>query len=225
MAQEIVLGEIQDVREDGSVVITATLPNLDTALIRRYKTVQIGFCDGRRISPEQRAKAYALIGEIADWIGDYKASVKETMKWEFMLNRMDKMRKAMFSLSDVDMNTASEFITFLIDFILEHGIPTRIPLSDMAEDLKRYAYSCLINKRCCLCGKPAELHHLEGSRIGMGSDRNEVPHVGRKAIALCREHHTIIHTMSEWKFLHDNHLAPVIIDELIAKKYKLKMKA
>lgn len=224
MAQEIVMGDIEAIHEDGTVTISAVLPSLDTACIRKYRKVQIGFCDGRRISPEQRAKSYALIGEIADWVGDHKSSVKETMKWEFMVSRMDVMRKQVFSLSDVDMNTASEFISFLIDFMLEHGIASRIPLADMAEDVKRYSWSCLMHKRCACCGKPAELHHLEGSRVGMGSDRHEVPHIGRLALALCREHHTIIHSMSEWKFLHDNHLVGVEIDEHIAKKYKLKGK-
>lgn len=197
MAQEVVLGEIKEFKDDGEVVITATLPNLDRALLRQYKKVEVGFCDGRTLSPEQRRKIYAIFGEIADWIGDEKESVKEQMKWEFVLNRMDKMRKRMFSLSDVDMNTASDFITFLIDFMLEHDIPSRIPLIELCDDVGKYVYACLMNKRCCVCGKHGELHHLEGSRVGMGSDRTEVPHIGREAICLCREHHTIVHNMSE----------------------------
>lgn len=224
MAQEVVLGEIKDFKDDGEVVITATLPNLDRALLRQYKKVEVGFCDGRTLSPEQRRKIYAIFGEIADWIGDEKESVKEQMKWEFVLNRMDKMRRRMFSLSDVDMNTASDFITFLIDFMLEHDIPSRIPLIELCDDVGKYVYACLMNKRCCVCGKHGELHHLEGSRVGMGSDRTEVPHIGREAICLCREHHTIVHNMSEYKFMHDNHLVGVKIDEAISKKHKLKAK-
>lgn len=50
MIQEHVLGEIQDVREDGTAVITAGLPNLDRALLRQYKRVEIILPDGRRIS-------------------------------------------------------------------------------------------------------------------------------------------------------------------------------
>lgn len=224
MSQEIVLGEIKEINEDGSVVITAMLPNLNTAIARNYSKVEIGFCDGRTLSPEQRRKIYALLGEIADWVGDEKSAIKETMKWEFVVKRMDKMRKTMFSLSNVDMNTASDFISFLIDFMLEHDIPSNIPLTDLCEDIERYVYSCLLNKRCSVCGKAGELHHLEGSRVGMGSDRTEIPHIGREAICLCREHHTIVHNMSEYKFLHDNHLVGVKIDEAIAKRYKLKTK-
>ena len=51
MAQEVVLGEIKDFKDDGEVVITATLPNLDRALLRQYKKVEVGFCDGRTLSP------------------------------------------------------------------------------------------------------------------------------------------------------------------------------
>lgn len=224
MAQEVVLGEIKDFREDGSVVIVATLPNLDKALLRQYKKVEIGFCDGRTLSPEQRRKIYSIFGEIADWVGDEKSAIKEQMKWEFVISRMDKMKKAIFSLSDVDMNTASDFITFLIDFMLEHDIPSHIPLTELCDDVGKYIYACLMNKRCAVCGKAGELHHLEGSRIGMGGDRKETPQLGREAVCLCREHHTIIHSMSEYKFMHDNHLVGVKIDEAIAKKHKLNTK-
>lgn len=48
MIQEHVLGTIQDVREDGQVVITAGLPSLDRALLREYKQVEIILPDGRR---------------------------------------------------------------------------------------------------------------------------------------------------------------------------------
>ena len=50
MIQEHILGEIQDVREDGTAVITAGLPDLDRALLRQYKKVEIILPDGRRFA-------------------------------------------------------------------------------------------------------------------------------------------------------------------------------
>ena len=222
MPQELVLGRITDFRENGSVIIEAGVPNLDRAINRKYSKVLIAFKDGRRISPEQRSKAYALIKEIAEWMGDAPQATKETMKLEFRLNRMEGMARRAFSLSDVDMNTAADFITYLIDFIVENDIPTSEPLYRYAEDVGKYVYACTMNKKCCLCGRPAELHHCEGSRIGMGADRKEVNHLGRSVLPLCREHHDRIHQQPERIFLEKTHLIPVTADKAVCRLYRLK---
>lgn len=218
--QEIVLGTIEAYQEDGSVLIRAPLPSMERAAARSYQKVQVGFCDSRHISPDQRAKTYALIGEIADWSGDDQQSMKETMKMDFIMNRLQNMQRRMFSLSDVDMNTASEFISYLIDFIIHHGIPTKRPLVELAEDIERYVYACLLHKKCCVCGQSADLHHTD--RIGMGNDRTQVAHIGRLALPLCRGHHTEIHGMAEQEFYARYHIGPIRIDKAIAKAYKLK---
>ena len=223
MAQELVLGQIMDLREDGSVIIRAAVPRLDRAINRRYSKVLIAFQDSRRISPEQRKKAYALIHEIADWIGDRPADVKQIMKLEFRLHRMEGMAQRAFSLSNVDMNTAADFITYLIDFMIENHVPSSVPLYTLADDIDRYVYSCLVNKQCCVCGEcNADLHHCEGSRVGMGNDRNEVHHLGRYVMPLCRKHHAEIHTAPERAFWEKYHLVPVKADKVICRKYKLR---
>lgn len=219
---EIVRGKIVEWREDGTVIICATLPNLDKAIRRQYGEVQVGLDDGRRISPEQRRKCYALIKEIADWMGDFPESVKNFFKMNFIMERLQTMERKMFSLSNVDMTTAREFISFLIDFIIEHGVPCSIPLWQLQDDSGAYVYKCLMKKVCCVCGEPAQLHHCDGSRIGMGGNRNEVSHIGRECLPLCAEHHALIHMHPEKWFLETHHLLPVKIDADIAKKYHLK---
>ena len=227
MIQEHILGDIVDIGQDGVAVIKAAIPNLDRALMRKYKTAEIILHDGRKISPEQRKKSYALIDEIAEYIhGDRSAAVVEDekyhMKMEFMLRRMESMERRMFSLSDCDVTTAREFITFLIDFILANDIPTRVPLIDNCDDISAYVYACLVHKKCCVCGKHANLHHCEGGVIGMGNNRNKVDHIGRPALPLCNEHHTIIHKMGQADFMSKYHLVTIPIDKKIAKVYRLK---
>ena len=68
MINEHALGHIVDISEGGVATITATLPNLYHAIDRKYNDVEIILPDGRRISPEQRRKCYALIGEIAEYV-------------------------------------------------------------------------------------------------------------------------------------------------------------
>lgn len=226
MIQEHILGEIQDVREDGTAVIMAGLPDLDRALLRQYKKVEIILPDGRRISPEQRRKAYALIGEITEYVdgirnADTIEEQKGILKMEFMLRRMEATERRMFSLADCDMSTAREFITYLIDFIIANDIPTRVPLIDNCDDIAAYMYACAMHRKCAVCGKPADVHHCEGSRIGAGVDREKVNQLGREVLPLCRVHHTECHS-DEAGFIKKYHLQKVKLDEALCKRLKFK---
>lgn len=227
MINEHALGHIVDISEGGVATIKATLPNLYHAIDRKYNDVEIILPDGRRISPAQRRKCYALIGEIAEFIEGYRTAetiedTKQVMKWDFILKRMESQERQLFSLSSCDMSTAREFITYLIEFIVKNDIPTKVPLIEQCEDIGKYVYACMINKRCCICGKPADLYHVDA--IGMGNDRTEVIHIGREALPLCREHHTESHTKGQVEFMKQYHLEPIKIDVKIAKIFKLNTK-
>ena len=218
---EIIKGNIHSINEDGTITILATYENIEKFCHRQYEEVAIGLIDGRTISPEQRRKAYALMREIAEWMGDLPEYVKRLMKMEFMVTRMQALEKHIFSLSDCDMTTAREFITYLIDFIIEHDVPTRTPLIELCDDISRYVYACLICKKCAVCGKHADLHHCESGVVGMGNDRTKVNHIGRPALPLCREHHTVIHQVGQADFISRYHLVTIPIDKKIAKIYSV----
>lgn len=215
---EIVSGRIVDVMP-GWVTIRASYDNIERLLVRKYDEVQIGLPDGRRISPEQRRKAYALMGEIAAYSGYTPEETKLVLKHEFITKHLETLEKELFSLSDCDMTTAREFIGYLIDFCLEFDVPTHVPLAQYCDDVERYVYSCLTHKRCCVCGKKAELHHVD--RIGMGNNRNEVEHEGRRCLPLCREHHVEVDQIGDRALCDRYHVAPVEIDARIIKTYRL----
>ena len=226
MVNEHTTGRIVSIDESGTATITAVLPNLWHAVDRKYDTVEIILPDGRRISPDQRRKCYALIGEIAEYVEGFRTAetvedTKKMMKWEFILHRMESQERKLFSLANCDMTTAREFITYLIDFIIAHDIPTKIPLIEQAEDIERYIIACLYSRKCAVCGKPADIHHVEGSRVGMGGDRGEIHNVGRSVLPLCREHHTICHN-GEQDFIGKYHLTPIVLNADLCKRLKLK---
>ena len=229
MIQERVTGTVRDITEDGTAVIHAALPDPLRALLRKYNNVEIILPDGRRISPEQRRKVYALIGEVAEYVDGIRnagtiESAKRTLKMEFMLSRMEGMERRLFSLATCDVTTAREFINFLVEFIIENDIPTRVPLIENCEDIERYVYACLMSKKCAVCGRHADLHHCDGGLIGMGHNREQVNHIGRPALPLCREHHTEIHSIGQEDFLKRYFLEPVKIDERLADVYRLSRK-
>jgi hypothetical protein len=120
----------------------------------------------------------------------------------------------------VDETTATAFINYIIDFILKHDIPTRISLLENNDDIAHFVYACLANKKCCICGKHADLHHVDA--VGSGNNRNEIHHLGRLALPLCREHHTESHKAGQQSFMAKYHLEPIALDEKLCKIYGLK---
>ena len=227
MIQEHITGTVRDIQEDGTAVIHAALADPLRAILRKYNNVEIILPDGRRISPEQRRKVYALIGAIATYVDGIRSagtieSAKKTLKMEFMFSRMEGIERRMFSLSDCDVTTARAFITFLVEFIIANDIPMRVPLIEHCEDIAAYVYACLMHKKCAVCGRNADIHHCNGGIVGMGNNREQVNHIGRPALPLCREHHTEIHAAGQEDFLKKYFLEPVKIDERIAKVYRLK---
>ena len=220
---EIVTGRITKWEQDGGVIIRAAIPNLDRALLRKYDKVLVEFADGRRITPEQRKKAHSLIAEIGEWAGYLPDEMKRLMKLEFKVKHLQTLESEMFSLSDCSITTCKEFISFLIDFMVANGVPSKIPLYEQCEDIGRYIFACLMNKACAVCGRRADVHHLHGSRVGHGGLQwRQKDQSGAKVLPLCREHHGICH-QDEEGFLARYHLQGVEMTREIAKVYKAKM--
>jgi hypothetical protein len=227
MVNERTTGHIVKIDESGAATITAVLPNLYHACDRKYDTVEIILPDGRRITPKQRRFCYMLLGAIAEHVDGIRNAetvedAKQMMKMEFALERMESMERKLFSLSDVDETTANAFINFIIDFIIKQDIPTSFSLLENCEDIAHFVYACLANKKCCVCGKHADVHHVTGSKIGAGNNRDEVHHLGREVLPLCREHHEICHN-DEKSFIEKYHLEPIELTAELCKKLHLKV--
>ncbi len=145
------------------------------------------FDDGRSISVEQRKKAYATIRDIADYTGYLPEEQKEWLKYYHIARTGCEY----FSLSDCSMDTAREFINTILEYAIENGVQ----LSDLAinrtDDIGKYLYYCIKHKKCCICGRPGEIHHVD--TIGMGNDRKHVDDTNYRKMCLCRTHHTIVH--------------------------------
>ena len=120
----------------------------------------------------------------------------------------------------------NQFINMLLDYAAVHDISLSVkPLNELEpQEIARWEYRCLMENMCVVCGKkPSDLHHLEGSRVGIGNNRNKINHIGRKAVQLCREHHQMFHT-DESKFMNKYHLNGIKIDEKIALVHGLNIK-
>lgn len=217
---EIVKGQIVNYDErNRGLIIFVPYSDIDKVCTRKYDEVQVGLADGRTISPEQRRKVYAIFRDIADWQGEHAETVKNILKFEFIVNRMKALEKKMFSLSDCDVTLAREFITFLIEFLLENDIPTKQPMLSLCDDIEKAVYAMLMHKKCVLCGKPADMHHVDA--IGMGNDRTEMYQIGMRVVPLCRGHHTEAHSKGIKWLLNDMHVVPIGLTRKIGKVYGL----
>lgn len=216
-------GKIEKITTDGTIYIKAKCNNISNVIGKMNDDILIEFVDKRKLSSSQRKMVWAMIGEIAEWQGESKSSTNESMKMDFLLEELNEDFDKMFSLSDAPMSVISSYQKYLINFIIENNIPTKKPLVEYADDINSYIYSCMLNKRCAVCGKKADIHHID--RVGMGRDRDDIVHIGMEALPLCREHHTEAHTMTDREFFLKYHFdGGIKIDKKICEVYNLNGK-
>jgi len=202
----------------GVVLIEAPYQDFATMCRREYKEVEITMLDSRPLSDRQRKSCYAMLREIAVWSGYGADEVKDMMKFNFIASLVEDMKT--FSLHDAPMSLVAAFQTFLARFIVSHDVPTRRSMLEYVDDVADYVLACLTQKKCVICGKPADLHHCEA--VGMGRNRDEIIHEGMEVMPLCREHHTEAHTIGRDSFNEKYHIHGVEADKTICKLYGLR---
>lgn len=207
----------------GVVVIEAPYSDFVTMCRREYKDVNITLIDSRPLSDKQRRSCYAMIREISTWCGDTPESVKDALKLDFWRTELLEITTGLFSLSNAPMSVVAAFQKWLARFIVRNDVPTRRPVMDYVDDVDDYVYACLVSKKCPICGKRADLHHVDA--VGMGRDRTEIIHEGLEVLPLCREHHTEMHTIGKADFFQLYHINNgVIADKTICRIYGLRKK-
>lgn len=183
------------------------------------KYIEIRVVDPRDISRDQRRKAWAIVGDISRWSGHPPGWIHEMLK----LDHCIKEDKELFSLSSCSVTDAREYISYLIDFCVYHNVPLKKGISELCDDLELALYSCLAHKRCVVCGKKPDLHHVD--KVGMGRDRRAIIHKGMAVQPLCRMHHTECHNMGQQSFDSKYHLIAYELDDYLCKQYGLKYEA
>lgn len=175
--------------EEGTQLLVS-IPRLqlqDLFIDKRIKKAEIRFDDGRTITIEQRKKAYATIRDIAEYTGYLPEEQKEWLKYYHIARTGCEY----FSLSNCNIDTAREFINTILEYAIENGIQLSEMAINRTDDIGRYLYYCIKHKKCCICGRPGEIHHVD--TIGMGNNRNRVDDTEYRKMCLCRTHHTIAH--------------------------------
>ena len=199
--------------------LTVAAPLEDPYLLtkRQITACEIQLDDGRTISAEQRKRIYATLRDISAWSGHTPEEAKEWMKYDFIAATGGKY----FSLSDVDMTTAREYLSHIIEFCVINGIPCEGSLLERSEDIGRYLYACVLYRRCAVCGKKADIHEYD--RVGAGRNRESIHHLGQRVQPLCRIHHREVDDIGQKSFDEKYHLSWVRLDETACRALGWKL--
>ena len=213
-------GRIADVSLSG---ITITIPYHPDCVSKEWDRVLVEIPDGRHLTQKQRKMARALVGYIGDACGYLTGREKDQLHQELkkqFAHTTDGEVPEDFSLATADVTTGRRYIDFLVAMCIEDSVPTKEPLVEYAQDIAGYVYRCLLHRRCAICGKRADLHHVD--RVGMGRDRHDMCHIGMACLPLCRKHHGEAHQHGDAALMEQYHLEPVAIDERISEIYQLE---
>lgn len=186
---------LQKGQQDMHLILSVPEKMAGQILQRRVKQVEVGVDDGRFISVIQRRKIYATLRDIAEYTGYTDEAMKEVMKYEHML----KTGCEYFSLSDCSMTDAREFLNTLMEYALKEGVILTESGLERTDDIDTYLIQCIRYRKCCICGRPADIHHEDA--IGMGNDRRHYDDSHNRIMALCRNHHTIAHQRGKKAFM------------------------
>lgn len=176
-------------------------------LAKHIKKAEMRFDDGRHISAEQRKKIYATVKDISDYTGYLPEEQKEWLKYL----HISRTGSDYFSLSECSMDTAREFINTILEYAIENGVILSEDAVNRTDDIGRYLYFCLMNKKCAVCGKDGEIHHEDA--IGMGNNRKTLDDSKHKKICLCRLHHTKAHELGVDRFTKMYKVYGIVIKE------------
>lgn len=203
--------------EDKTDLLLTVDEDLKNKIIdQEVKKVEINLIDPRKITSDQRKKAYATIRDIALWNGDAPEFLKEYFKFL----TCEQLGIEYFSLSDCSVTTARIFINNLVDFALEWGVPLAVSAADRTDDIDHYLYKCLELRMCAITNRPgADIHHVD--RVGMGRNRDKVDHSSLRLIALSREWHTKVHAEGEKDIFEKFKVHGIKVDKHLLKKLNL----
>ncbi|USS93984.1 putative HNHc nuclease (plasmid) [Fructilactobacillus ixorae] len=208
---------------NGSRVVLDLDGEIDVNQLKRFSdgkqpTVELIVADGRRITPDQRKKIFAMFGDMSDYLGYFPREVEEIMKYQF-IQTMD--RPEWFSMADCSESLANEFLTFIIDFCIKNDIPFKTKVIDIIQNDYGLVHDCVLKRICVVCGKPhADIHHVD--TVGRGFDRRKINHIGRRVLPLCRTCHQRFHEMGSISFFQQNQILPIKLTADDIKKLGLE---
>ena len=198
--------------------LTIVAPFQDGKLLERRNIIEceVYLHDGRELSPAQRNETLRSM-QLNYLIATTPDNVRRQLTQHYCrLAGIDLFSLASRSDNTIDMTTARDFIDWLVELCVENGIPCMDTLLNRCEDIGRYLYACVANRRCAICGEKAEIH--EWDHVGTGRDRRKIHHMGQRVQPLCRGHHSEAHGKGQQTFDSKYHMAYIRLDDYLCEQ-------
>ncbi|EOM66617.1 putative HNHc nuclease [Enterococcus faecium] len=179
---------------------------------------ELRFLDPRSFSVDQRKYYYALLGDISAFTGHLIEEIDDNTRWKFKA-----LTGRNISLSNGSNNTKDDVVLLTnialdLAFELDVSLSNKIPIPD--KNLEYYFYKCLTHRKCCICGKHADIDHFDET-VGMGNNRDKVDKTKYTYCALCRSHHTEKHTIGLAAFRNKYHVYGITLSAETIKRLNI----
>lgn len=179
---------------------------------------ELRFLDPRSFSVDQRKYYYALLGDISAFTGHLIEEIDDNARWKFKA-----LTGRNISLSNGSSNTKDDVVLLTnialdLAFELNVSLSNKIPIPD--KNLEYYFYKCLTHRKCCICGKHADIDHFDET-VGMGRNRKEIDKTKFTYCALCRSHHTLKHTIGLTEFKKRFHVYGITLNAETIKRLNI----
>lgn len=179
---------------------------------------ELRFLDPRSFSVDQRKYYYALLGDISAFTGHLIEEIDDNTRWKFKA-----LTGRNISLSNGSSNTKDDVVLLTnialdLAFELNVSLSNKIPIPD--KNLEYYFYKCLTHRKCCICGKHADIDHFDNA-VGMGNNRDKVDKTKFTYCALCRSHHTLKHAIGLTEFKKRFHVYGITLNAETIKRLNI----
>ncbi len=205
-----------------TVAVDKVIPGLKEEMEERLNNYPIEVIPVKKMSAAQNGLIHVLFKQYGEEKGYTMVEMKEIMKSEFA-RAYDIFN---FETSKCDMQTANEFIAFMIEHAIDNDV--NLYISNKKEKTtrhileidfitQRYVIACLKKKMCAICGKvhdeynTVELHHWKSISAAKGTYEND-DGLSTPFISLCTQHHSEFHNIGIESFKNKYHIEGVFLN-------------
>lgn len=206
-----------------TVAVDKVIPGLKEEMEERLNNYPIEVIPVKKMSAAQNGLIHVLFKQYGEEKGYTMVEMKEIMKSEFA-RAYDIFN---FETSKCDMQTANEFIAFMIEHAIDNDVnlyilnkkeKTTRHILEIDFITQRYVIACLKKKMCAICGKihdeynTVELHHWKSVASAVGTYDND-DGLSTPFMSLCTFHHSEFHNTGIESFKNKYHIEGVWLND------------
>ena len=206
-----------------TVAVDKVIPGLKEEMEERLNNYPIEVIPVKKMSAAQNGLIHVLFKQYGEEKGYTMVEMKEIMKSEFA-RAYDIFNS---ETSKCDMQTANEFIAFMIEHAIDNDVnlyilnkkeKTTRHILEIDFITQKYVIACLKKKMCAICGKihdeynTVELHHWKSVASAVGTYDND-DGLSTPFMSLCTFHHSEFHNTGIESFKNKYHIEGVWLND------------